>query len=183
MTFDSTAALPQYITLPSTATHPAKIFSTVLPGPVAGPVVAEVGQQASVSSKNLVIESIKLQITSGVGNIYAGSWVITFDNTKLARALMPIAISSPMLTVDKSNPSAAKITDCGVIGGFTSCSTVTLNGGSTPVTASCPSGYTVTGGGCSGFVPAANSVPTPTGWYCSNTSQSQGGIAYVVCCR
>jgi len=80
-----------------------------------------------------------------------------------------------MVTCTASAPSAST--------GLASCVTITANTGTSVATAWCPAGYVAVGGGCSHFYPGANSVPQGIGWYCSNTTQHQGGIAYAVCCK
>ena len=149
---------------------------------VPGPVVAQVGMKASPASNSVFISNIKLNITSGSGNSYLGNWEIDFDGSKTVRQLKPIRISTT-LAADITVPAAAVVKGCMQGSGMSSCTTITVNTGTSIAIANCPAGYTVTGGGCSGFWPGANSVPQATGWYCSNTTQVQGGIAYAVCCK
>ena len=71
-------------------------------------------------------------------------------------------------------------------GGSLSC--MTLNSyGNSPQTASCPTGYYATGGGCS-TTSSANKLVTsrPQGgssWYCSWSGGGAGNTAYVRCCK
>ena len=66
--------------------------------------------------------------------------------------------------------------------GFSNCTIVTVNSGASIAIANCPASTVVTGGGCGSFWPGANSIPQANGWYCSNTTQNQGGTAFAICC-
>jgi hypothetical protein len=69
--------------------------------------------------------------------------------------------------------------------------TVAANGFTTATSASCPTGYSVTGGGCSmsdfgGRVVTTRSFPIAGNHFCAFANQSAGallGTAYVNCCR
>jgi hypothetical protein len=65
------------------------------------------------------------------------------------------------------------------------CTTVQNNTSGTTVTATCPAGYQVTGGGCN-TTPSSNGVPyasqpSGNGWYCQESASAVN--AYAVCCR
>jgi len=70
--------------------------------------------------------------------------------------------------------------------GFSSCTTVTASAASTSVSATCGSGYTMTGGGCyPNTNPSDVRATYPSGsqtWICVFTTSS-GNTAYVRCCQ
>ena len=110
--FNSTAVSP---TTPQTLTPTLPIYSTITPAP--GPIVAQVGAQASAYSSTLVVSSINLQITNGVGNSFTGNWVINFDPTKSVRPIRPVTVTAS-ITADISVPTAAIPVSCsGAAGG------------------------------------------------------------------
>lgn len=103
ITFDSTS-------LPQTLTPSLPLYANVM-GSTLGPVIAQVGTQASIYSHKLKVSSITLVIKSGSSGTYAGDWLIAFDPSELVRPLRPITVST-ILAVDDATPGAAKVTDC-----------------------------------------------------------------------
>lgn len=99
-----------------------------------------------------------------------------------------LKVSDGVVSSDPCSTAASRITSSSsgetAIRGLPTCKTVSSTApGNGIAIAYCPEGYISTGGGCSGFSPAANSVPQGTGWYCSNTSSHQGGVALAICCN
>jgi hypothetical protein len=106
LTFNS-AIIPNEIQLPSTT----PLYLNILPGPVPGPIAAKVGEPASPISNTLIIDSIKLQISSGTIGRYEGNWVINFDPNKIIRGIKPVIVSTTLI-VDDTVPTASKIIGC-----------------------------------------------------------------------
>lgn len=106
LTFNSTAlspTTPQYVT-------PSRPLYAQVNGATPGPVVAQLNQPLS-GNPSLVPNLIRLKIESGSGGTYIGRWEVHFDSDRLVRALKPVTVST-VLTVDTSNPSAARIMNC-----------------------------------------------------------------------
>jgi len=116
LTFNANAVSP---TTPAVLTPSTPLYSSVSPGPVLGPVVATVGDRASVLSNSLFISSISLQITGapspmpapGPGATFSGHWRIDFDSTKTVRPIKSLSISTT-LAVDTTTPGQSKVTGC-----------------------------------------------------------------------
>jgi hypothetical protein len=195
LTFNSAAALPQTITLPSSSINPAKLYSGIIPGPpvLPGPIVVEVNKPASAISNSLVVQSIQLQIISGVGSNFTGTWAITFDSTKTVRAIKPVYVTT-MLTVDNTIPAFSKITGCAAEGiSFVSVaanSGLCASGCPATATANCPVGKKLLTGSCSiiGGGPAntfiAQDQQSGNGWFCflwNNSAAANGVQATAVC--
>jgi hypothetical protein len=98
-----TPAAPIRLSLPSSADHPAALYAFAASGPPPrlGPAVAQVDQPASLLSNSLVVKSIRLELTGGSGNTYAGNWLVDFDEHKTIRAIKPAAVSTTV-TVNSS---------------------------------------------------------------------------------
>ncbi len=117
-TFDSTLVSP---TTPQTVAPTLPIYASIQPGPpvIVGPVVAQVGQPASPYSNSAVISDISLSISGapsplpspGPGVAFTGNWQVKLNPSLLVRPLVPISVATT-LTVDTTNPAAAKITNC-----------------------------------------------------------------------
>lgn len=108
-TFNSLGPLPQTITLTNPTAATATLYSSMMPGPVPGPIALQAGNAASPISNSLKVQSIQLKITSGAGTNFQGTWLVNFAGS--VRSLKP-AMASTNLTVDNTNPAAAKITGC-----------------------------------------------------------------------
>lgn len=104
LTFDSTS-------LPQDLTPSLPLYANVV-GAIPGPILAQVGSPVSGTSPSLIVNSIKLNITSGSGATYLASWEVGFDASQLVRPLRPISIGTT-LRVDTSTPTAASILACG----------------------------------------------------------------------
>lgn len=103
---------------PTAGTLYASVISSGPPA-VYGPIVAQVGSSPSVFSSSLVVSRIRLVISgmpplpipNSPGQKFTGSWVVDFDSSKTIRPVKSLSIGT-MLTVDTTNPDAAKITGC-----------------------------------------------------------------------
>ncbi len=134
--------------LPQKITSPSPIYAKVTQaGP--GPIVAKVGDTASTYSSSMIIKSIKLEVLSGSGTSYTGRWLIEFDETKSVRAHKPISVSTT-LSVDSTNPTAAKFVGCmttGVAQGYMQ---------------TCPAGTFTVGYGVDGIIQCQAPTATTT---------------------
>lgn len=107
LTFNATAVgpnSPQYII-------PSRPLYAQVNGATPGPVIAQVNQPLTPDNTSLVPRTIRLKIESGSGTTYVGRWEVQFDSDRLVRALKPVTVST-ILTVDNSNPTAARIVNC-----------------------------------------------------------------------
>jgi hypothetical protein len=120
MTFDSTQvslSTPQVVNLGGSPLYSSVKYDGTTYN--LGSVIAKVGEAVSAYSKSLVVSAIKLSIDGapnplpppGAGVVFTGNWQIEFDSQKLVRPLKPIS-ASVLLTVDTTDPSHAKVTDC-----------------------------------------------------------------------
>lgn len=124
LTFVSTSPMsvtnPLVVPLASTPGNPAKLYAShnpTSPTPL-GPVIAQVGQNASPYASSLVVKSIALELTGISGTTVSGRWRIDFDETKLVRSIKP-AYVSVTLKADLTNPAAATFNGCQGLGGGT----------------------------------------------------------------
>lgn len=112
LTFNSTAVTP---TNPQVIDIRTPLYASINPGPPPSPgaelVKANPSTFASAFSNTLWVNSIRLSIHAGSGATYLANWQIGFDQTKLVRAIQPISVLTT-LTVDNTNPTAARIVDC-----------------------------------------------------------------------
>lgn len=106
LTFNATLVTP---TTPQTIAVNRPIYNKI-EGGVPGLVVAQLNQPSALTS-SLIVTSINLVVRAGAGTTFTGAWQVGFDNTRLKRAIRPAEVSTT-LTVDLTNPAAARITGC-----------------------------------------------------------------------
>lgn len=118
VTFNSSAVSP---TNPQYMTPALPIYASVQTSPslVLGPLVAQIGQPASSLTPTVKVGSIRLAVTNpptpmpapGPGAVFTGYWEVGFQPAGLITSLAPVKVSTS-LTVDTTNPAAAKVTAC-----------------------------------------------------------------------
>jgi hypothetical protein len=98
-------------TIKATKFSLTKIHLTKDPG---SPILIENGKEASLLTKSLIVSSITLEkFEQAVPNVFKAELVITFDSTKLIRALAPIRLQKIILTDSGDPKNAQKVTACG----------------------------------------------------------------------
>lgn len=118
LTFDSQTIST---TTPQTVHPSLPMYASIVQGTpqTPGPIVAQIGQAASVYSNSVIIDDIRLVIDGapspmpppGPSVTFLGHWLISFDNTKLVRPLKPVTASTTIIA-DTTNPAAAVILGC-----------------------------------------------------------------------
>lgn len=110
LTFNS-QSLPQTITLPSPGGGTKPALYAAIAGSTPGPVIARVDDPVSPLAPSVRVSSIQMQITQGSQGIYFGNWLVNFDSTGLLRGIRPATVAV-RLTVDETDPTQARVTDC-----------------------------------------------------------------------
>ncbi len=160
-----------------------RVFSGILQ-PTTAPARYDLGgAPCTTASSQCILQlstSFVAQCPSGASSCAQASQISTRYTLGPAPGFQPAGGPIPKTIV-----STPGVIGSGGIGSLT-CTVVSVSGTGGSAVATCPAGYSLTGGGCNGFVPGADAVPgypASSSFSCTNTSVTQGGVANAVCCK